>query len=151
MGTSVERTSNVTELYTLGESYDMPAAPVNAMSVEEVHNAMEIALAHCRTGKGPYLLEMKTYRYRGHSMSDPAKYRTKEEVENYKSQDPVQRVLATILEKEYANEAQIESINDKVKLMVDDCVNFAEESPFPKPEELYRDVYAQEDYPFIKE
>lgn len=151
MGTSVERTSNVTELYTLGESYDMPAAPVNAMSVEEVHNAMEIALAHCREGKGPYLLEMKTYRYRGHSMSDPAKYRTKEEVENYKLQDPVQRVLATILEKEYANEAQIESINEKVKLLVDDCVTFSEESPFPKPEELYRDVYAQEDYPFIRE
>jgi pyruvate dehydrogenase E1 component alpha subunit len=151
MGTSVERTSNVVELYTLGESYDMPAAPVDAMSVEAVHHAMEIAVAHCRDGKGPYLLEMKTYRYRGHSMSDPAKYRTKEEVEEYKSQDPIQRVLSTILEKGYATEAQIETINDKVNLIVDDSVKFADESPYPDASELYKDVYAQEDYPFIRE
>jgi pyruvate dehydrogenase E1 component alpha subunit len=151
MGTSVERTSNVVELYTLGESYDMPAAPVNAMSVEDVHDAMEIAVKHCRDGKGPYLLEMKTYRYRGHSMSDPAKYRTKEEVEEYKAQDPIQRVLATLLEKGYATEAQIETINDKVNLIVDESVTFSEESPFPDASELYKDVYAQEDYPFIRE
>ncbi len=151
MGTSVERTSNVVELYTLGESYDMPAAPVNAMSVEDVHDAMEIAVKHCRDGKGPYLLEMKTYRYRGHSMSDPAKYRTKEEVEEYKAQDPIQRVLATLLEKGYATEAQIETINDKVNLVVDESVTFSEESPFPDASELYKDVYAQEDYPFIRE
>lgn len=151
MGTSVERTSNVVELYTLGESYDMPAAPVNAMSVEDVHDAMEIAVAHCRDGKGPYLLEMKTYRYRGHSMSDPAKYRTKEEVEEYKAQDPIQRVLTTLLEKGFATEAQIETINDKVNLIVDDSVKFSEESPFPDASELYKDVYAQEDYPFIRE
>ena len=151
MGTSVERTSNVVELYTLGESYDMPAAPVNAMSVEDVHDAMEIAVKHCRDGKGPYLLEMKTYRYRGHSMSDPAKYRTKEEVEEYKAQDPIQRVLTTLLEKGYATEAQIETINDKVNLIVDDAVKFSEESPFPDASELYKDVYAQEDYPFIRE
>ncbi len=151
MGTSVERTSNVVELYTLGESYDMPAAPVDAMSVEAVHDAMEIAVAHCRDGIGPYLLEMKTYRYRGHSMSDPAKYRTKEEVEEYKSQDPIQRVLTTLLEKKYATEAQIETINDKVNLIVDDSVKFADESPYPDASELYKDVYAQEDYPFIRE
>jgi pyruvate dehydrogenase E1 component alpha subunit len=151
MGTSVERTSNVVELYTLGESYDMPAAPVNAMSVEDVHDAMEIAVKHCRDGKGPYLLEMKTYRYRGHSMSDPAKYRTKEEVEEYKAQDPIQRVLTTLLEKGFATEAQIETINDKVNLIVDDSVTFSEESPFPDASELYKDVYAQEDYPFIRE
>ncbi len=151
MGTSVERTSNVVELYTLGESYDMPAAPVNAMSVEDVHDAMEIAVKHCRDGKGPYLLEMKTYRYRGHSMSDPAKYRTKEEVEEYKAQDPIQRVLTTLLEKGFATEAQIETINDKVNLIVDDSVKFSEESPFPDASELYKDVYAQEDYPFIRE
>ena len=151
MGTSVERTSNVVELYTLGESYDMPAAPVNAMSVEDVHDAMEIAVKHCRDGKGPYLLEMKTYRYRGHSMSDPAKYRTKEEVEEYKAQDPIQRVLTTLLEKGFATEAQIETINDKVNLIVDESVKFSEESPFPDASELYKDVYAQEDYPFIRE
>jgi pyruvate dehydrogenase E1 component alpha subunit len=112
---------------------------------------MEIAVAHCRDGKGPYLLEMKTYRYRGHSMSDPAKYRTKEEVEKYKSEDPIQRVLSTILEKGYATEAQIETINDKVNLIVDDSVKFADESPYPDASELYKDVYAQEDYPFIRE
>jgi pyruvate dehydrogenase E1 component alpha subunit len=129
----------------------MPSAPVDAMSVEAVHDAMEVALKHCREGNGPYLLEMKTYRYRGHSMSDPAKYRTKEEVEEYKAQDPVQRVLNTILEKKYASEAQIEAINEKVNLIVDDSVKFSEESEFPTADELYKDVYVQEDYPFLKE
>src|ERR1041385_845598 len=96
MGTSVERSSNVTELYKLGNAYEMPSEAVDGMSVETVHEAMEKVVAHVRSGKGPYLLEIDTYRYKGHSMSDPAKYRTKEEVEEYKAKDPVEMVLKTI-------------------------------------------------------
>ena len=151
MGTSVERTSNVTQLYTIGESYDMPSEPVDGMSVEEVHNAMEKAVQHARAGKGPYLLEMNTYRYKGHSMSDPAKYRTKEEVEKYKALDPVEMVLKTITEKKLASEEEITSINNKVQAVVEDSVKFAEESPYPDPSELYKDVYTQSDYPYIKD
>ncbi|MDR9398247.1 pyruvate dehydrogenase (acetyl-transferring) E1 component subunit alpha [Salibacter sp.] len=151
MGTSVERTSNVTDLSELGESYDMPALAVDGMSVEEVHNAIEKAAEHARSGKGPYLLEIRTYRYKGHSMSDPAKYRSKEEVEEYKSKDPVSVVLDIIEKKKYATEKQIKEIQDKVKETVNEAVKFAEESPAPKPEELYEDVYMQEDYPYIRD
>ena len=111
MGTSVERTSNVTHLYKLGLSYDMPSEPVDGMTVESVHDAMDRAVQHAREGKGPYLLELNTYRFKGHSMSDPAKYRTKEELEAYKSKDPIEMVLNTIIEKKFASEQEIESIN----------------------------------------
>mgnify|MGYP001004549995 FL=1 len=151
MGTSVERTSNVQELYKLGLSYDMPSEPVDGMSVEAVHEAMERAVKHARSGKGPYLLEINTYRYKGHSMSDPAKYRTKEEVEEYKAKDPIEQVLITIRSKKYATEAEIETINTRVRDTVEDSVKFAEESPWPDPAELYTDVYVQADYPYIKE
>jgi len=151
MGTSVERTSNVTELYHLGKAYDMPSEPVDGMSVEDVHTAMEKAVTHIRANKGPYLLEMNTYRYKGHSMSDPAKYRTKEEVESYKAQDPIEKVLKTIKDKKLATDAEIEAINVKITSLVEDSVKFAEESPYPDPSELYKDVYAQEDYPYIIE
>ncbi len=149
MGTSVKRTSNVTELYKLGEAFDMPSAPVDGMSVEAVHEAMEQAVAYARSGKGPYLLEMKTYRYKGHSMSDPAKYRSKEEVEEYKAKDPIESVLKTIREKKYATDEEIEAINNRVKEEVDESVKFADESPYPDPSELYKDVYAENDYPYI--
>jgi pyruvate dehydrogenase E1 component alpha subunit len=149
MGTSVERTSNMTNLYKLGLAYDMPSEPVDGMSVEDVHNAMEKAAAHARDGKGPYLLEINTYRYKGHSMSDPAKYRTKEEVESYKAKDPVEVVLHTIKENKYATDAEIEMINEKIRDIVEDSVRFAEESPYPDPKELYTDVYVQKDYPYI--
>jgi pyruvate dehydrogenase E1 component alpha subunit len=151
MGTSVERTSNVTQLYTIGESYDMPSEPVDGMSVEDVHNAMAKAVQHARDKKGPYLLEMNTYRYKGHSMSDPAKYRTKEEVEKYKALDPVEMVLKTITEKKLATTEEIEAIVKKVQETVEDAVKFAEESPYPDPSELYKDVYTQTDYPYIKD
>jgi len=151
MGTSVERTSNVTELYKIGLGYDMPSWPVDGMSVEAVHEAMEKAVQHARDGKGPSFLEMNTYRYKGHSMSDPAKYRTKEEVESYKAKDPVEMVLKTILAKKYATDAQVEEINNKVKEIVEASVKFAEESPYPDPSELFKDVYVQTDYPYITE
>ncbi len=151
MGTSVERTSNVTELYKLGLAYEMPSEPVNGMSVEAVHEATLKAVEHARAGNGPYLLEMNTYRYKGHSMSDPAKYRTKDEVEHYKSQDPIESVLNTILKNNLATETEIEAINQRVHEIVEDSVTFAEESPFPDPSELYIDVYMQKDYPFIRD
>jgi pyruvate dehydrogenase E1 component alpha subunit len=151
MGTSVERTSNVTDLYKLGSAYEMPSFPVDGMSVEDVHEAMLNAVDHARSGKGPVFLEMNTYRYRGHSMSDPAKYRTKEEVENYKAKDPIEMVRQTLIENKFATEAEIEAINEKINTIVEDSVTFAEESPYPDPSELYKDVYEQEDYPYIIE
>src|SRR5205085_9474653 len=129
MGTSFERTSNVTDLYKVGLAYDMPSEPVDGMSVEDVHTAMEKAVARARGGKGPTLLEINTYRYKGHSMSDPAKYRTKEEVESYKAKDPVEVVLKTIRDKKLATDVEIEAINNKVRDIVEDAVTFAEESP----------------------
>jgi pyruvate dehydrogenase E1 component alpha subunit len=149
MGTSVERTSNVLDIYKLANAYDMPSATIDGMSTEEVHEGVERAVKRARAGEGPTLLEIKTYRYRGHSMSDPAKYRTKEEVEEYKDQDPINEVLKTIKKNKWATEADIEAINEKVKQQVDHCVEFAEESPWPSDDELLKDVYTQEDYPFI--
>lgn len=151
MGTSVERTTNVTELHKIGLSYEMPSKAVNGMSVEDVHDATEWAVNHARGGNGPVLLEIKTYRFRGHSMSDPGKYRTKEEVEEYKKQDPIEQVLTTLKKNKWITEAEIEAIDEKIKAIVEESVRFAEESPYPDPSELYKDVYVQEDYPYIVE
>ena len=151
MGTSVERTSNVSELYKLGHAYEMPSEAVNGMSVEAVYEAVKKAADRARKGDGPTLLEVKTYRYKGHSMSDPAKYRTKEEVENYKKQDPIQQVLEVIIKNKFASDEELEAIQTRVNAEVDECVKFSEESPFPEASELYDDVYTQADYPFIKE
>jgi pyruvate dehydrogenase E1 component alpha subunit len=151
MGTSVERTSNVSDLYKLGHGYEMPSEPVDGMSFEDVFTAVDKAAKRARKGEGPTLLEMKTYRYKGHSMSDPQKYRTKEEVEDYKKQDPIQQVLETIIKNKFASEEELEAIQARVKAEVAEGIKFAEESPFPEPEELYEDVYRQADYPFIKE
>lgn len=149
MGTSVQRTSNVTELYTLGESYDMPSAPVDAMNPENVHVAVEEAADRARRGDGPTLLEFRTYRYKGHSMSDPAKYRTKEELEEYKGRDPLLATKHAIVENKYADEAWFAEVDAEIKKIVDDSVKFAEESPYPTADEIYKDVYVQEDYPFV--
>ncbi|MBX2895615.1 MAG: pyruvate dehydrogenase (acetyl-transferring) E1 component subunit alpha [Cyclobacteriaceae bacterium] len=149
MGTSVERTSNVHELYTLGEAYDMPSEPVDGMNVEAVHDAVERAAERARAGEGPTLLEFRTYRYKGHSMSDPQKYRTKEEVEEYKQRDPVEQVRQTILDKKLASEKELQAIEDKVIAQVEESVKFAEESKFPDASEALTDVYFEPDYPFI--
>lgn len=151
MGTSVARTSNVTELYKLGLSYDMPSEPVDAMTVEDVHNAVERAAARARAGEGPTLLEFNTYRYKGHSMSDPAKYRTKEELEEYKAQDPLEKVKETLLTEGYATEEDLLEIDKKIKDRVLESVKFAEESPFPTVDEVYKDVYMQADYPYAQD
>lgn len=151
MGTSVERTSNVHELYKLGLSYDMPSVQVDGMRCEDVHEVIEEAVARARKGDGPTLVEAVTYRYKGHSMSDPQKYRSKEEVEKYKDQDPILQVLDVIYKKKYATEKEIEAIEEKVKAIVEEAVEFAEESPFPEPEDLWKYAYLEENYPFIKE
>jgi pyruvate dehydrogenase E1 component alpha subunit len=151
MGTSVERTTNVTDLSEIGKSYHMPSKVVDGMTVETVHEAIEEACDRARRGDGPTLLDIRTYRYRGHSMSDPQKYRTKEEVEEYKAQDPIEKVLKTILENKFATQKEIDAIDAKVKAIVEESVKFAEESPLPEPHELYEDIYYQEDYPYIKE
>jgi len=151
MGTSVQRTSNVHDLYKLGLAYDMPSFQVDGMRCEAVHAAIAEAADRARKGDGPTLLEMKTYRYRGHSMSDPAKYRTKEELEQYKNQDPIEQVIATMKANGWLDDAGIEAMEKKVDDIVNESVKFAEESPFPEPEELYKDVYAEPNYPFITE
>ncbi|GAB2608468.1 pyruvate dehydrogenase (acetyl-transferring) E1 component subunit alpha [Emticicia sediminis] len=151
MGTSVERTSNVRELYTIGEAYDMPSEPVDAMDVEMVHEAVKRAADRARAGEGPTFLEFKTYRFRGHSMSDPQKYRTKEEVEQWKSRDPLEMVRDRILTNGVATEAELDAIDAKVKEVVEASVKFAEESPYPEPEAAFEDVYVDTDYPFLRE
>ncbi len=151
MGTPVKRSSNVDDLSTLGESYDMPSFAVDGMNVEAVHEAVAEAAERARRGDGPTLLEMRTYRYKGHSMSDPQKYRTKEEVEEYKQRDPVEQVLGTIRDNSILTEEEIEAIIAKVKAHVNDAVKFAEESPWPDGMDAYKDVYMQEDYPFVME
>lgn len=151
MGTSVQRTSNITDLSQLGASYGMPSKSVDGMSCEAVHLAMEEACDRARRGDGPTLLDIRTYRYKGHSMSDPQKYRTKEEVKEYQAADPITKVLNVIKDNKWASDAEIEAIDKKVKDMVEESVKFAEDSPLPEAEELYKDVYMQEDYPFIIE
>lgn len=149
MGTSVARTSKTLDIYKLADAYDMPADAVDGMSPEAVHDAVLRAVNRARERGGPTLLEIKTYRYKGHSMSDPQKYRSKDEVEEYKEKDPIDHVLKVLTEQYKVSEAEIEVINDRVKGEVEECVQFAEESPWPSDDELLKDVYVQEDYPFI--
>lgn len=149
MGTSVKRTSNVVDLYTLGEAYDMPCAPVDGMKPETIHVAVSEAAKRARSGDGPTLLEFRTYRYKGHSMSDPAKYRTKDELQNFKDQDPVAHVRLTILEQKMATEGDLEKIDTTVAETIEECVSFAESSNYPDPGQALSDVYAESDYPFV--
>jgi pyruvate dehydrogenase E1 component alpha subunit len=151
MGTSVNRTSNVTEIHQIGDAFDMPNEAVDGMSPEAVHEALLKAANHIRSGKGPYFLEIKTYRYRGHSVSDPAKYRTKEELNHYKDLDPIHTTERTILDNKIATEAEIEAIKSAIKLEIEEAVAFADASPLPDPNDLYTDNYTQADYPFIRD
>jgi pyruvate dehydrogenase E1 component alpha subunit len=151
MGTSVERSSNVTKIATLGEAYDMPSESVDGMKCETVHEAIARAAERGRKGEGPTFLEICTYRYKGHSMSDPQKYRSKEEVDAYKLQDPIETTADTILKKKMATQADLDAISTAVDAEIDACVQFAEESPFPDDSELLKDIYTQVDYPFLAE
>jgi pyruvate dehydrogenase E1 component alpha subunit len=149
MGTSVARTSNVLDIYKLADAYDMPGDAVDGMNPETVHDAVSRAVKRAREKGGPTLLEIKTYRYKGHSMSDPAKYRTKEEMEEYKLKDPVEAMLAKLKSEYSIGEQEINIITERVKTEVEEAVKFAEESPWPDISEVYKDVYVQQDYPFI--
>lgn len=148
MGTSVERTSNVTEIYKIGHGFEMPSRQVDGMDVEAVHEALTEAAAHIRAGHGPYFLEIRTYRYKGHSVSDPGNYRSKEELHHYMDLDPVATIEEKILSHGIASEAEILTIKDAIKAEMDEAVKFAEESPFPDPSDIYEDNYTQADYPF---
>jgi len=148
MGTSVERTSNVTELYTLGEAYDMPSWPVDGMDVMTVHEEVSKAVEMCRKGEGPVYLEIRTYRYKGHSMSDPAKYRSKEELNDYKDRDPIEQLKQYLLAHKHYTEDQLEAVDKRMKQEVADSVLFAENSAYPDKSQLYDYVYVEQDYPF---
>lgn len=149
MGTSVARTSNVLDIYKLADAYDMPSDSIDGMSPEDVHNGVLRAVNRAREKGGPTLLEIKTYRYKGHSMSDPQKYRTKDELEEYKEKDPIEHVQKVLKTQYKVSDAEIELINDRVRAEVEEAVKFAEDSPWPDDNELLKDVYVQADYPFI--
>jgi pyruvate dehydrogenase E1 component alpha subunit len=151
MGTSVARTSNVQDMSKLGAAYEMPSFNVDGMKPETVHNALLEAAERARKGAGPTYLNIMTYRYKGHSMSDPQKYRTKEEVAKYQDIDPLTATLDTILKNKYANQKWADEIEDKITQIVQESVDFSENSPWPEDDELYKDIYVQADYPFMKD
>ena len=149
MGTSVKRTANHEDIYKLGLGYDMPCLSVDAMDPVKVAEVAHEAIERARRGDGPTFIEAKTYRFRGHSMSDAEAYRTKDEVAEAKNDDPILLVKNRILENNWATENELEEIENKVKIFIDECENFAETSPFPDTEVMYKYVYSQTDYPFL--
>ena len=141
MGTSIERASATTDFCHRGQAYGIPGEAVDGMDVLAVHEAGERAVAYARSGKGPMILEMKTYRYRGHSMSDPAKYRSKEEVEKMRTQhDPIDHLASHLVAEGHADEASLKKVDREVKDIVTQAAEFAQNSPEPDPSELYTDV-----------
>lgn len=145
MGTSVKRSSAGPNYYARGQGWGIPGEKIDGMILEEVRAAAQRATDHARSGKGPYILEFDTYRYRGHSMSDPAKYRSKEEVEEVKIQrDPIDHFKMYMIEKLKIKEDQIKAIDDEVKETVLEAVEFSKTSPEPDPSELYTDVLKEE-------
>jgi pyruvate dehydrogenase E1 component alpha subunit len=142
MGTSVARASATTTLFKRGQSHDIPGDQVDGMDVRAVKAAGEKAVNWCRTGNGPIILEMRTYRYRGHSMSDPAKYRSKEEVDKIRSEhDPIEQVRQRLLSKKWANEDALKKVDTEVRAIVNEAAEFATHDAEPDPSELYTDVY----------
>jgi len=143
MGTSIERSSSTTQLSQRSASFGIPGEQVDGMDVLAVRDAVKKAVERARAGEGPYILEVKTYRYRGHSMSDPAKYRTKEEVDEVKkTRDPIDHIK-TLLAAANATEDELKAIDNEIKAIVAEAVQFAQESPEPDPSELYTDVYVE--------
>ncbi len=149
MGTSVERTANHTEIWKMGLAYDMPCKAIDGMKPEVVAEELDEAIKRARSGGGPTFLEIRTYRYRGHSMSDAQHYRTKEEVSEKQKEDPITYVRDIIKKKKYASEKELEAIDQRVKDLVSECEKFADESPYPEKNVMYDAVYEQEDYPFL--
>jgi len=144
MGTSIERSSSETHLYKRGVSFNIPGAEVDGMDVLAVREAGRMAADHARTGKGPFILEMKTYRYRGHSMSDPQKYRTRDEIDEVrKTRDPIDHLQDRLEKAGLADDAALKAIDAEVKRIVADAAEFARTAPEPDPSELYTDIYAE--------
>ena len=150
MGTSVARTSNHDEIWKLGLGYEMPCEPVDGMNPVPVAKSIHKAISHARAGNGPSFLEMNTYRYRGHSMSDAQHYRTKKEVEDYKKIDPIFQVKEVILKNKYATLKQLDEIETKIRESVNECEKFADDSPYPEKNVMYDAVYEEKNYPFLK-
>ena len=143
MGTSLQRGSSTPELYTRGQAFGIPGESVDGMDVMAVKAAGEKAVAHCRSGEGPYILEMVTYRYRGHSMSDPAKYRTREEVQKVREErDAIEHVRELLLQGKHASEDDLKAIDKEIKATVNEAADFSKESPEPDLSELWTDIYA---------
>ena len=144
MGTSVNRASAQTDFSKRGLSFNIPGEQVDGMDVRAVRDAGERAIQWCRSGKGPYILEMQTYRYRGHSMSDPAKYRSREEVDEVrKTRDPIEHLEGLLAKQGFADADALKAIDAEVKKIVADAAEFARTSPEPDPSELYTDVYTE--------
>ena len=144
MGTSVKRSSATTDLCKRGQSFDIPGEQVDGMDVRAVRAAGEMALDHARSGKGPMILEMLTYRYRGHSMSDPAKYRAKEEVQKMRTErDPIEQVRERLEARNLASENDLKEIDREIRRVVNEAAEFAQHDPEPDPAELWTDIYAQ--------
>ena len=144
MGTSVERASAVTELFRHGEAFGIPGERVDGMDVLAVREEGAKAVEHARSGQGPYILEMQTYRYRGHSMSDPAKYRTKEEVDKYRNErDPIDHVRKILIDEKMADEAALKAVDAEVRKIINDAAEYAQHSPEPDPSELWTDVLVE--------
>ncbi|PCJ29409.1 MAG: pyruvate dehydrogenase (acetyl-transferring) E1 component subunit alpha [Rickettsiales bacterium] len=141
MGTSLERSTAMTDLYRKGESFNIPGFQADGMDIDAVYNATIQATEFVRGGNGPVILEVKTYRYRGHSMSDPAQYRSKEEVEEYKQRDPVESAKKIILDNDYASADQVKEIEKRVKAKIAEVAEFATSEPFPSEDELYTDIF----------
>jgi len=143
MGTAQKRSTSTPDIYTRGEAFGIPGEPVDGMDVLAVKAAGEKAVAHCRAGKGPYILEIKTYRYRGHSMSDPAKYRTREEVQKMREErDAIEHVRTLLLTGKHATEDDLKAIDKDIKDVINKAADFAKESPEPALSELWTDIYA---------
>ncbi|MBT2131120.1 pyruvate dehydrogenase (acetyl-transferring) E1 component subunit alpha [Aliiroseovarius lamellibrachiae] len=143
MGTSLQRASSTPEIYTRGEAFGIKGEAVDGMDVMAVRDAGLRATEYCRSGKGPYILEMKTYRYRGHSMSDPAKYRTREEVQKVREErDAIEHVRELLLQGKHASEEELKAIDKEIKAVVNDAAEFSKVSPEPALEELWTDIYA---------
>ncbi len=144
MGTSVERSTATTELYRHGEAFGIPGESVDGMDVLAVKAAADRAVEHARSGAGPFVLEMQTYRYRGHSMSDPAKYRTKEEVDKFRNErDPIENVRKKLLDGKMTDEAALKEVDADIRKIVNDAVEFAQHSPEPDPSELWTDILVE--------
>lgn len=143
MGTAQERSTSSPEIYTRGDAFGIKGEAVDGMDVVAVRDAGKKAAAHCRAGKGPYILEIKTYRYRGHSMSDPAKYRTREEVQRMRAQrDPIEAIRTLLVSQKHSTEEEIKIIDKEIKEIINACAEYAKESREVSAEELWTDIYA---------